>query len=81
MQGQDYVFVREFVPFVASVLIKASKESDDSNDMEVILGGLASLNDEIAWFKSEASKWDVPLSNTVVHKANQNYCRYHLCFS
>ncbi|KAF2289092.1 hypothetical protein GH714_028871 [Hevea brasiliensis] len=74
--GQDYVFVREFVPFVASVLIKASKKSDDGNDMEVILGGLASLNDEIAWFKSEASKWDVPLSNTVVHKANQNYSRF-----
>ncbi|KAF2289071.1 hypothetical protein GH714_025643 [Hevea brasiliensis] len=74
--GQDYVFVREFVPFVASVLIKASKKSDDGNDMEVILGGLASLNDEIAWFKSEASKWDVPLSNTVVHKANQNYRRF-----
>ncbi|KAF2289069.1 hypothetical protein GH714_025631 [Hevea brasiliensis] len=73
--GQDYVFVREFVPFVASVLIKASKKSDDGNDMEVILGGLASLN-EIAWFKSEASKWDVPLSNTVVHKANQNYRRF-----
>ncbi|KDP27900.1 hypothetical protein JCGZ_18980 [Jatropha curcas] len=73
---QDYIFVREFVPFVASVLLKACKNSEDGNDMEVILGGLASLNDEIAWFKSEASKWDVSLSNTVVHKANQTYCRF-----
>lgn len=78
MQAQDYKFVREFVPFSASVLIKASKNSDDSsNDMEVLLGGLASLNDEIEWFKKEASKWGVHLSNIMVHKSNYNYCRYH----
>lgn len=78
LQGQDYIFVRDqFVPFTASVLIKASKTLDDSNDMEFILGGLASLNDEIAWFRQEASKWDVALSNIIVHKANQSYCRYH----
>ncbi|WCJ23350.1 hem oxygenase-like multi-helical [Euphorbia peplus] len=75
--GQDYVFVRNFVPFVASLLIRAGKKDDDQdNDMEIILGGLASLNDEIAWFKSEALKWDVPLSNAVVHKTNQDYCRF-----
>ncbi|CAN1281499.1 Probable bifunctional TENA-E protein [Linum perenne] len=72
--AQDYVFVKYFIPFVASVLIKASKQSDD--DMEVILGGMASLSDEINWFKQEASKWDVPLSNLTVHAANQNYCRF-----
>ena len=77
MQGQDYLFVREFVPFVASVLIKACKESDDSSDMEIILGGVASLNDEIAWFKKEASKWGVELSTIVPQKANQDYCRYY----
>ncbi|EEF43072.1 probable bifunctional TENA-E protein [Ricinus communis] len=73
---QDYIFVRQFTPFVASVLIKASKKSDDENDMEVVLGGLASLDEEIDWFKSEASKWDVPLSNIAVHKTNQKYCRF-----
>nr|AGM20687.1 PM36 [Populus tomentosa] len=74
--GQDYIFVREFVPFAASVLLKASKNSDDNSDMEVILSGLASLSDEISWFKQEAAKWDVPLSDVVVHKSNQNYCRF-----
>ncbi|KAJ4833829.1 hypothetical protein Tsubulata_022431 [Turnera subulata] len=74
--GQDYVFVREFVPFVASVLIKVSKVSDNGNDMEVILGGVAFLNDEIAWFKQEASKWAVPLTNLIVHNTNKNYCRF-----
>ncbi|XP_022760690.1 probable bifunctional TENA-E protein [Durio zibethinus] len=75
--GQDYIFVRAFVPLVSSVLTNAWKGSDDSsNDMEVILGGMAALNDEIAWFKKEASKWDVHLSNIVSQKANQEYCRF-----
>ena len=79
-QGQDYIFVRAFVPFVASVVIKAWKESDDSSDMEVILSGMASLNDEIAWFKSEAAKWGVQLSDIVPQKANQAYCRYYIVY-
>ncbi|KAI5650905.1 hypothetical protein M9H77_36910 [Catharanthus roseus] len=73
---QDYIFVRAFVPFVASTLVKAWKQSGDTNDIEVILGGLASLNDEISWFKKEASKWDVSLSNVVPQEANLNYCRF-----
>lgn len=75
MQAQDYLFVRAFVPFVASVLIKACKESDDSaTDVEVILGGMASLKDELSWFKREASKWGIPLSDVVPQQANKNYC-------
>ncbi|KAL9225124.1 hypothetical protein vseg_001083 [Gypsophila vaccaria] len=74
--GQDYLFVRNFVPFVASVLMKAAKESDDGSDMEVILAGMASLHDEIAWFKKEAAKWDVQLTDITPHKTNQNYCRF-----
>ncbi|KAL4283972.1 hypothetical protein GQ457_16G030590 [Hibiscus cannabinus] len=75
--GQDYMFVRAFVPFVASVLTKAWKGSNDSdNDVEVILGGMAALNDEISWFKREASKWGVQLSNIAPQKANQEYCRF-----
>lgn len=76
MQGQDYIFVRAFVPFVASLLLKAWKESDDDSDIEVILGGVAALNDEISWFKREASKWNVLLSSIVPQKANLEYCRY-----
>ncbi|CAK9145647.1 unnamed protein product [Ilex paraguariensis] len=74
--GQDYLFVKACVPFVASVLLKACKESDDSSDMEVILGGVASINDEIAWFMKEASKWGVPLTSIVPQKANLDYCRF-----
>ena len=77
MQGQDYIFVRAFVPFVASLIVKAWKESADSTDMEVILGGMASLNDELEWFKREAFKWGVKLSELLVpQKPNQEYCRY-----
>ncbi|XP_077219193.1 heme oxygenase-like, multi-helical isoform X2 [Tasmannia lanceolata] len=74
--GQDYIFVREFIPFVASVLLKAWKESDEGSDMEVILGGVASLHDEILWFKKEASKFDVPLFSIAPQKANKDYCRF-----
>lgn len=76
MQGQDYIFVRAFVPFVASLLLKAWKESDDDSDIEVILGGVAALNDEISWFKREASKWSVSLHSIVPQKANLEYCRF-----
>ncbi|KAL1226361.1 Bifunctional TENA-E protein [Cardamine amara subsp. amara] len=74
--GQDYLFVRGFVPFVANVLIRAGKESGESSDMEVILGGLASLYDEIEWFKREGSKWNVDFSTIVPQKANQEYRRF-----
>ncbi|XP_016490173.1 putative bifunctional TENA-E protein [Nicotiana tabacum] len=74
--GQDYIFVRAFVPFVASLLLKSWKESDDDSDIEVILGGVAALNDEISWFKREASKWNVLLSSIVPQKANLEYCRF-----
>ncbi|KAK9673022.1 hypothetical protein RND81_12G140600 [Saponaria officinalis] len=74
--GQDYLFVRNFVPFGASVLMKCAKESENESDMEVILAGMASLPDEIAWFKKEAAKWDVQLTGITPHKTNQNYCRF-----
>ncbi|XP_047336519.1 probable bifunctional TENA-E protein [Impatiens glandulifera] len=74
--GQDYVFVRSFVPFVANLLVKACKESSDDDDMEVILGGLASLNDEISWFKNEALKWNVSLNEVVSYQANVRYCNF-----
>ncbi|KAM1171453.1 hypothetical protein ACFX2G_022172 [Malus domestica] len=75
--GQDYIFVRAFVPFVASVLIKAWKNSDhESGDIELVLSGVAALNDEIEWFKQEASKWGVELSGVVPEKTTQDYCRF-----
>ncbi|KAK9136698.1 hypothetical protein Sjap_007292 [Stephania japonica] len=72
---QDYLFIRNFVPFVASVLVKASRESEDDSDMETILGGMAALHDEILWFKKEASKWNVQLSHVVPQNATEAYCR------
>ncbi|KAE9601495.1 hypothetical protein Lal_00040545 [Lupinus albus] len=74
--AQDYLFVRAFVPFVASVLIKAWKESDDNGDIEIILGGMASLQDEITWFKREATNWGISHSEVVPQQANINYCRF-----
>lgn len=73
--GQDYMFVREFVAFVASVLLKCCKQSE-SSDMEIILGGLASISDELSWFKNEAAKWSVDLAAVSPHKSNIEYCRF-----
>lgn len=73
---QDYIFVREFVLFTANLLLKASNESDDKSDIDALLGGLASLNDEVLWFKREASKWEISLFNVAPLKANQDYCRF-----
>jgi len=68
--------VRSFVPFLASVLIKAWKESNDNFDMDTILGGMAALDNELAWFKKEASKWDVTLSSVVPLEANIRYSSF-----
>ncbi|CAM0872869.1 unnamed protein product [Alopecurus aequalis] len=75
IQGQDYMFVREFVAFLASVLLKCCKQSD-SSDMEIVLGGLASLSDELAWFKKEAGKWSVDLTGISPLSSNKEYCRF-----
>ncbi|XBI71182.1 hypothetical protein VPH35_065463 [Triticum aestivum] len=69
------MFVREFVAFLASVLLKCCKESD-SSDMETILGGLASLSDELSWFKKEAAKWSVDLAGISPLSSNMEYCRF-----
>jgi formylaminopyrimidine deformylase / aminopyrimidine aminohydrolase len=66
--------VREFVAFVASVLLKCCKQAD-SSDMEIILGGVASLSDELSWFKNEATKWGVDLASVSPLESNVEYCR------
>lgn len=75
-QEQECEFLRSFAAFVGSVLVKAWKESDDRADEEVILGSLAALNDEFAWFKKEALKRDINLSEIVPQKATAGYSRY-----
>ncbi|KAJ3683050.1 hypothetical protein LUZ60_013277 [Juncus effusus] len=74
--SQDFIFVKEFVPFVASVVLKSWKESDDSSDLELILGGISALNDELSWFKAEATKWSVDLANITPLAANTEYCKF-----
>ncbi|XP_039128288.1 probable bifunctional TENA-E protein [Dioscorea cayenensis subsp. rotundata] len=74
--GQDYIFVRQFIPFTASVIIKSCKHSDEESDMQVLLSGISSLNDEISWFKTQAQNWDVHLHSLVPLQANLNYCKY-----
>ncbi|KAJ1699261.1 hypothetical protein LUZ63_007773 [Rhynchospora breviuscula] len=79
--GQDYIFVREFVPFVFSVLLKSWKESEIKSDMEIIFGGAAALSDELSWFKNEASKWGVDLCGITPFTANTEYCRFLQSFT
>ncbi|PWZ05456.1 Bifunctional TENA2 protein [Zea mays] len=73
--SQDYLFVREFVAFIASVLLKCCKQ-EDSSDMEIILGGVASISDEISWFKNEATIWGIDLASVSPLKANLEYHRF-----
>ncbi|KAG7026352.1 putative bifunctional TENA-E protein, partial [Cucurbita argyrosperma subsp. argyrosperma] len=73
---QQCEFLRSFTAFVASVLVKAWKESDDRADEEVILGSLATLNDEFAWFKKEALKRDIDLTKIVPQNATAGYSRF-----
>ncbi|KAL5219232.1 hypothetical protein ABZP36_019916 [Zizania latifolia] len=80
IQGQDYMFVKEFAAFLASVLLKCCRQSEGS-DMEIILGGLASLSDELSWFKKEADKWSVDLAEVSPLKSNTAYCRFLQSFS
>ena len=56
--GQDYFFVRAFVRFIASILVKVPKDAEEA-DIDIILGGLCSLEEEISWFRGEASTWDL----------------------
>lgn len=67
--------MREFVAFIASVLLKCCKQ-EDSSDMEIILGGVASISDEISWFKDEASRWGVDLASVSPLNANLEYHRF-----
>uniref|UniRef100_A0A2N9IBZ2 Thiaminase-2/PQQC domain-containing protein n=1 Tax=Fagus sylvatica TaxID=28930 RepID=A0A2N9IBZ2_FAGSY len=72
---QDYIFVKAFSPFAASVVMKASKESDDSSDMEVIMSVMSSQKADMR-LKSEIVKWGVQPSDIVPQKANLDYCRF-----
>ena len=87
MKGEDYIFVRTFVAFVGSVIVKAWKESDEYSDVELILTGMAALKQELDWFRAEADKWGLNLSQEeelllLPKNQNQNhiYCRYLFFF-
>ncbi|WOH15859.1 hypothetical protein DCAR_0935405 [Daucus carota subsp. sativus] len=74
--GQNIIVFRALVPFVASVLVKAWKESDDKSDVDMLLNIMASMNHENSCFKEEASKWRVSLTSVVPEKAILEYCSF-----
>lgn len=73
VETQEYIFVREFVRFLASVLLKASKDSGNE-DINLIVGNLVSLDQELSLFRKEASNWKVDLLNSNLQKASKDYC-------
>lgn len=72
---QDYHFVREFVRFVASVLLKVPQNAPE-HDVDVILGGITALEGEIAWFRKEANFWQVFLEKVTLLEPNKDYCNF-----
>ena len=72
-QEQDYHFVREFVRFVASVLLKVPRDAAEQ-DFDVILGGITALESEISWFRKEANIWQVYLERATPLEPNKKYC-------
>mgnify|MGYP000196815534 CR=1 FL=1 len=74
LQGQDYFFVRACVRFIASILVKVPKDAEEA-DIDTILGGLCSLEEEISWFRGEASTWGLQFDQIPLQIANINYCR------
>lgn len=73
IQEQDYHFVREFVRFVASVLVKMPRDSPEC-DVDIILGGITALESEITWFRKEANFWQIFLERVTLLQPNKDYC-------
>ncbi len=67
---QDYLFVVEFTRMVGRVLASAPLDHFD-----VILGGLAALQDELTWFKQKAAQRQLNL-DTKKQATCQEYCEY-----
>lgn len=74
VQEQDYHFVREFVRFIASVLLKVPQDAPEQ-EMDTILGGLTAIESEISWFRKEANFWRIFLEKVTVFKTNEEYCK------
>lgn len=73
MQEQDYHFVREFVRFVASVLVKVPRSASE-HDVDVILSGLSALESDITFFRKEANFWQIFLERVTLLQPNTEYC-------
>lgn len=73
-QGQDYHFVREFVRFVASVLLKVPRDAPEQ-EMDTVLGGLSALENEVSWFRKEANFWEIFLEKITIYEQGQEYCK------
>ena len=56
---QDYFYVRGFAPFAGACLA-----SCPDKHVEVLVGGISALVDEMAWFKDTCAKRGIDLANT-----------------
>eukprot|EP00882_Tetradesmus_deserticola_P026017 GHRQ01028623.1.p2 GENE.GHRQ01028623.1~~GHRQ01028623.1.p2 ORF type:complete len:208 (+),score=93.15 GHRQ01028623.1:682-1305(+) len=68
---QDYYYVRGFTPFAGSLLASAP----DSH-LEPIVGGIAALTDELAWFKDTAQKRGCDVTIIGMQPACVAYCQF-----
>jgi thiaminase len=71
---QDYIFVKSFVRYLASVLAKAPASTSDE-EVDALLGGLNALQDELKWFRSQASKCNLELQKTASLETTERYCK------
>ncbi|BBN17168.1 formylaminopyrimidine deformylase / aminopyrimidine aminohydrolase [Marchantia polymorpha subsp. ruderalis] len=72
--GQDYLFVKEFCRFAASVVVKAP-ESIGDEDLDILMGGLSALQAELLWFRSQSVQWNTKFEGLLKHSVTEGYCR------
>lgn len=61
--------------FAASTLVKLPGGSDEA-DVDTLLMAISALDQEISWFRAEASRWGVQLDSLIPQVASRNYCRF-----
>ena len=67
---QDYHFVLEFTRFAASVI-----QSAPSDHLDILLGGMVALKDELNWFKAKAAERQLNLTQPL-QPSCETYCQF-----